>query len=127
MPHSAHRERDNESDCWQVPAGVPLVGNVHRACVKEDGLGCLAGNLLSTGVLQEVADHPPEDGALRIPLLKIKCPRPCTGGQQMIRELASIQILRTASGARQAVCPLLGSLRNWLTISGKLWPTSLLG
>ena len=54
---------------------APLIGDVHGARVQEDGLGRLAGNLLHTGVLQEVADHPPEQAALRVPLLEVECSR----------------------------------------------------
>ena len=59
----------------QQHAGAPFVGDVHGAGVQEDGLGCLAGNLLGAGVLQEVADYPPEQGALRVALLEVECSR----------------------------------------------------
>ena len=61
----------------QKGSGPPFVGDMHGAGVKDDGLGCLAGDLVRARLLEEVAHHFPEQRPIRVPLLEVKRSRPC--------------------------------------------------
>lgn len=55
--------------------GLPFIGDVCVASVQQDWFRSLAGGLGSCRVVQEVADHLPEDCPVGITLLEVKCPR----------------------------------------------------
>ena len=61
----------------QKGSGPPFVGDMHGAGVKDDGLGCLAGDLVRARLLEEVAHHFPEQRPIRVPLLEVERSRPC--------------------------------------------------
>ena len=73
------------SRCWPstsqavslASASTPGVGEVDVARVQQHRLGVVAGRLLGCGVVNEASHHIPEQGAVPIPLLEVKCSGAC--------------------------------------------------
>ena len=61
----------------------PFVGDMGIASIQQDWFRSLAGGLGCCGVVQEVAHHLPEEGALGVALLEVKSSWTCSATIQI--------------------------------------------
>ena len=68
----------------------PFIGDMRIASIQQDWFRSLAGGLGCCGVVQEVAHHLPEKGALGVTLLEVKRSWACSATMMIVKEFTGV-------------------------------------